>query len=90
MESKDSSKDNDAMITALQTALVGAVTSVFSNMSKSDKKSKAGTSSKNLDTSDEDGSMEDFVNPRPLRKRYILICMQYIIITDIDEMRALK
>ena len=70
-------ENNDDAINALQTALVGAVTSVFSNMSKSDKKHKEASSSRNSerdlgDTSDEDGSsMEDFVsNSRPLRKRY--------------------
>ena len=69
-------ENNDDAINALQTALVGAVTSVFSNMSKSDKKRKEASSrnpERDLgDTGDEDGSsMEDFVsNPRPLRKRY--------------------
>ena len=68
-------ENNENAITALQTALVGAVTSVFSNMSKSDKKRK-GASSRNPehdlgDTSDEDGSVKDFVSSqKPLRKRY--------------------
>ena len=68
--------NDDDVINALQTALVGPVTSVFFNMSKSDKKRKEASSRNSErdlgDTSDEDGSsMEDFVsNPRPLRKRY--------------------